>query len=85
MQVYLIKYSMKLELNSSNFIFVKDLKGVGSKNVSHITPFQLTKQILRTEGVPGLFRGLTSTMMREMPGYFCFFGSYEGTREFLTK
>lgn len=41
-------------------------------------------EILRTDGVGGLFRGLTSTMAREMPGYFFFFGGYEGSKVFLT-
>lgn len=46
--------------------------------------FKLTSQILRNEGVPGLFRGLTSTMAREMPGYFFFFGGYELAKRKLT-
>ena len=49
-----------------------------------VGPFGLTKRILRAEGVPGLFRGLTATMAREMPGYFFFFGGYEATRALLT-
>ena len=48
-----------------------------------IGPFRLTQQILRSEGVPGLFRGLKPTFMREMPGYFFFFYSYELSREML--
>lgn len=51
----------------------------------NITPFNMTRDILRAEGIPGLFRGLTSTMTREMPGYFFFFGGYEVTRNLLTK
>lgn len=51
----------------------------------HITPWKLTKIIYKAEGLVGFFRGLTSTFMREMPGYFFFFGSYEATRELLTK
>ncbi|XP_017486998.1 PREDICTED: mitochondrial ornithine transporter 2 [Rhagoletis zephyria] len=51
----------------------------------HITPWKLTRIIYKTDGIPGFFRGLTSTFMREMPGYFFFFGSYEATREFLTE
>lgn len=31
----------------------------------------------------GLFRGLTMTVAREMPSYFCFFGVYEAVREAL--
>jgi hypothetical protein len=30
-----------------------------------------------------LFRGLNSTIAREMPGYFFFFGGYEASRELL--
>ncbi|XP_055680906.1 mitochondrial ornithine transporter 1 [Lutzomyia longipalpis] len=48
--------------------------------LSHITPFKLTREILRKEGIPGLFRGLAPTFAREMPGYFFFFGGYEGAR-----
>jgi len=47
-------------------------------------PFQLTRDILRNEGIAGLFRGLTATFTREMPGYFVFFFSYEMSRSFLT-
>ncbi|XP_058126827.1 mitochondrial ornithine transporter 1 [Anopheles ziemanni] len=50
-----------------------------------ISSYALVSQILRTEGIPGMFRGLTSTFAREMPGYFFFFGGYEMTREFYTK
>ncbi|XP_075154842.1 mitochondrial ornithine transporter 1 [Haematobia irritans] len=56
-----------------------------AKNNLPITPWKLTKHIMATEGVPGFFRGLTSTFVREMPGYFFFFGGYEGTRELLKK
>ncbi|XP_076468301.1 mitochondrial ornithine transporter 1-like [Babylonia areolata] len=49
-----------------------------------ITPYGLTKEILRTEGIRGLYKGLTSTFMREMPGYFFFFGGYEISRALLT-
>ena len=50
----------------------------------HIGPLQLTRQILRTEGVNGLFHGLTATLCREMPGYVFFFGGYEACRSFMT-
>uniref|UniRef100_A0A1L8E011 Putative mitochondrial carrier protein n=1 Tax=Nyssomyia neivai TaxID=330878 RepID=A0A1L8E011_9DIPT len=53
--------------------------------LSHITPFKLTREILRKEGIPGLFRGLTPTFAREMPGYFFFFGGYEGARMLFAK
>ncbi len=49
-----------------------------------IGPVQLTRDILRREGVPGLFKGLKPTFAREMPGYFCFFFAYEFCRELFT-
>jgi len=45
-----------------------------------VGPGALTRRILREDGVPGLFRGLTATFTREMPGYFFFFLAYEATR-----
>ena len=46
-------------------------------------PLGLTKHLLATEGVPGLYRGLTATFIREIPGYFFFFLAYEGVRELV--
>lgn len=54
-------------------------------HIKHITPLQLTRQIFKQEGVLGFYRGLGPTLAREMPGYFFFFGGYEGTRELLRK
>lgn len=51
----------------------------------NIGPWNLTSQILKEQGIRGLFSGLTSTIAREMPGYFFFFGGYEITRELLAK
>ncbi|KAL6259178.1 hypothetical protein P5V15_009098 [Pogonomyrmex californicus] len=48
-----------------------------------VGPWSLTRQILREQGVRGLFTGLSSTIAREMPGYFFFFGGYEATRKLL--
>ncbi|KAF9410539.1 hypothetical protein HW555_010388 [Spodoptera exigua] len=56
-----------------------------SQTVVKISPIQLTQQIFKQYGIQGLFRGLVPTIMREMPGYFFFFGGYEGTRELLKK
>lgn len=56
-----------------------------NKPLKHISAFQLTKNIVKCEGITGMFKGLTPTLIREMPGYFFFFGGYEGTREFLRK
>ena len=45
---------------------------------------QVTAQILREDGFLGLFRGFTPTLAREVPGYFFFFGGYEGCKYLLT-
>lgn len=47
-------------------------------------PLAVTKHVLHTEGVRGLFRGFFPTLVREVPGFFCFFGAYELTRELMT-
>ncbi|CAF1135519.1 unnamed protein product [Rotaria sordida] len=48
-----------------------------------ISPYNITRNIIRTEGIRGLFHGLTTTLIRECPGYGCFFGGYELTRTIL--
>ncbi|KOC59257.1 Mitochondrial ornithine transporter 1 [Habropoda laboriosa] len=53
--------------------------------VKNIGSWTLTSQIIKEQGIRGLFTGLSSTIAREMPGYFFFFGGYEVTRELLAK
>ncbi|XP_045763466.1 mitochondrial ornithine transporter 1 [Maniola jurtina] len=64
---------------------MREVNVQGSQTAVKISPLQLTQQIFRQYGIQGLFRGLVPTIMREMPGYFFFFGAYEGTRELLAK
>lgn len=40
--------------------------------------------IVRTQGVKGLFLGLNSTILREVPSYGAYFASYEAFCRFLT-
>lgn len=40
-------------------------------------PWDVLTKTWRREGIRGLFRGHASTMLREIPGNFCFFGVYE--------
>ncbi|KAM9853071.1 solute carrier family 25 member 15a isoform 1-T3 [Aulostomus maculatus] len=44
------------------------------------TLWTVVKTVLRTNGPLGFYQGLTSTIVREIPGYFCFFGAYELSR-----
>lgn len=64
---------------------MRDVQNLEPKKgpIKHLNAFQLTKDIIRKEGAYAMFKGLVPTFIREMPGYFFFFGGYEGTRELL--
>ncbi|XP_075449298.1 LOW QUALITY PROTEIN: mitochondrial ornithine transporter 1-like [Ascaphus truei] len=47
------------------------------------TVWSVVKGIVHREGPVGFYQGLTSTICREMPGYFFFFGGYELSRSFF--
>lgn len=63
---------------------MREMAAMQNKEPERIGPWKLTRQILKSDGIPGLFRGLTSTFAREMPGYFFFFGGYEASRALMT-
>jgi len=50
----------------------------------HSTPFSVCRQMYQTKGVKSFFVGMTPTLIREVPGYFFFFGGYETCRYFFT-
>ena len=50
----------------------------------YISGWSVVGYIIREEGIQGLFRGLTSTWLREVPGYFFFFGGYSGSLKLLS-
>ncbi|KAL4647732.1 mitochondrial ornithine transporter 1-like [Arapaima gigas] len=39
--------------------------------------WSVVKTVMRASGPLGFYEGLTTTIVREVPGYFCFFGAYE--------
>lgn len=41
------------------------------------TVWTVVKTVLKNNGPLGFYQGLSSTIVREIPGYFCFFGAYE--------
>lgn len=59
------------------------LQSIKEKGHKPISAFSLTQQIIRTQGIKGMFNGLSSTILREMPGYFTFFFGIEGTKKIL--
>ncbi|KAL7648737.1 UNVERIFIED_CONTAM: hypothetical protein RMT77_000644 [Armadillidium vulgare] len=70
---------VKCRLQAMNELYITNK--AYTKNFS---PWKLTGNIIRDEGVFGLYRGFQSTLLREMPGYFFFFGGYEISRILLT-
>ncbi|KAF4072759.1 hypothetical protein AMELA_G00251360 [Ameiurus melas] len=46
--------------------------------------WSVIKSIMKAEGPSGFFQGLTPTIAREVPGYFCFFGAYELCRSIFS-
>ncbi|XP_058404086.1 mitochondrial ornithine transporter 1 isoform X3 [Diceros bicornis minor] len=50
---------------------------------SQNTVWSVVKSILRKDGPLGFYHGLSSTLLREVPGYFFFFGGYELSRSFF--
>ncbi|MED6133930.1 Mitochondrial arginine transporter bac2 [Stylosanthes scabra] len=46
-------------------------------------PIKVAKNILKTEGFCGIYRGLSITMLRDAPAYGLYFWTYEYARELL--
>ena len=44
----------------------------------------MCRELYKIGGFRAFFVGLTPTLAREIPGYFCFFGAYELSRYMLT-
>lgn len=55
-----------------------------NEKLPRIGPWQITKDIIRVDGVKGLYKGLVPTIAREVPGYFFFFGGHALTSYLLT-
>ncbi|KAG8452780.1 hypothetical protein GDO86_004538 [Hymenochirus boettgeri] len=62
-----------------------EMKLSGKVTTGHNTVWSVVKSILHTDGPMGFYHGLSSTLLREVPGYFFFFGGYELSRSFFTK
>ncbi|XP_056140669.1 solute carrier family 25 member 15b [Lampris incognitus] len=54
-----------------------EMEASGKIANSQNTVWSVVKTVMRTDGPLGFFQGLTTTIAREVPGYFCFFGAYE--------
>lgn len=52
-------------------------------NLSISTVWSVVKGVIQKDGPLGFYRGWSSTLLREVPGYFFFFGGYELSRTFF--
>eukprot|EP00567_Pseudictyota_dubia_P016331 CAMPEP_0197441750 /NCGR_PEP_ID=MMETSP1175-20131217/7945_1 /TAXON_ID=1003142 /ORGANISM="Triceratium dubium, Strain CCMP147" /LENGTH=322 /DNA_ID=CAMNT_0042972081 /DNA_START=233 /DNA_END=1201 /DNA_ORIENTATION=+ len=67
--VELVKCRLQVQNSASSSAGFRAYKG----------PVDVVVQTLKTEGlVQGLYRGHASTLLREIPGNFCWYGVYEG-------
>ncbi|XP_047579233.1 mitochondrial ornithine transporter 1 isoform X2 [Lutra lutra] len=60
-----------------------EMESSGKIARSHNTVWSVVKSVLRKDGPLGFYHGLSSTLLREVPGYFFFFGGYELSRSFF--
>jgi solute carrier family 25 carnitine/acylcarnitine transporter 20/29 len=51
--------------------------GTAASTTIYRGPFDCIRKSVATEGMGVLFRGLTATLLREIPGTAGFFGAYE--------
>ncbi|KAH9261705.1 hypothetical protein BASA81_000361 [Batrachochytrium salamandrivorans] len=65
----------KLQIRSS--VSAQALGSGSTATIAADGPWKLTKEILRTEGLRGMYRGHLACMSRELPGNFAWFGVYE--------
>lgn len=85
-----VVYTMDLTLNCScscllfcNLLLIWLLSITNWINLSISTVWSVVKGVIQKDGPLGFYRGLSSTLLREVPGYFFFFGGYELSRTFF--
>ncbi|CAL9683818.1 unnamed protein product [Knipowitschia caucasica] len=63
-----------------------EMEAAGKITAGHkSTMWTVARSVLKEHGALGLFVGLSSTILRDIPGYFCFFGGYELSRSMFAK
>ena len=58
------------------------VQGTGSAAAQYKGSFDCAKQILKTEGIRGLGRGMVATIVRDVPSYVAQFYVYEGLKRY---
>ncbi|KAM7255725.1 hypothetical protein ACFE04_008623 [Oxalis oulophora] len=73
--VELIKIRLQLQ--------TKSVTNVNQANNTHNGPISVAKNILKAEGLKGMYRGFTITVLRDAPAHGFYFWTYEYMREQL--
>eukprot|EP01122_Echinamoeba_exundans_P016301 TRINITY_DN8224_c0_g1_i1.p1 TRINITY_DN8224_c0_g1~~TRINITY_DN8224_c0_g1_i1.p1 ORF type:complete len:309 (+),score=74.77 TRINITY_DN8224_c0_g1_i1:37-963(+) len=73
--VELVKARLQVQYNAAPVPGVPTFNG----------PMEMAKHIVKTEGVPGLFRGTVATLWRDVPGSGIYFAVYEAVRRTFAK
>ncbi|MCJ8748333.1 hypothetical protein PDJAM_G00163760 [Pangasius djambal] len=73
------------ELVKCRLQVMNEMASSGKMSSAHTSVWSVIKSIMKAEGPSGFFQGLTPTIAREVPGYFCFFGAYEFCRSVFSK
>ncbi|KAF1582801.1 UNVERIFIED_CONTAM: Mitochondrial ornithine transporter 2, partial [Eudyptes pachyrhynchus] len=60
-----------------------EMKMSGKIAQSYNTIWSMVKSIFMKDGPLGFYRGLSTTLAQEIPGYFFYFGGYEISRSFF--
>lgn len=60
-----------------------EMRVAGKTKHSHNTIWSMVKSIFMKDGPLGFYRGLSTTLAQEIPGYFFYFGGYEISRSFF--
>ncbi|XP_062844720.1 solute carrier family 25 member 15b [Trichomycterus rosablanca] len=73
------------ELVKCRLQVMNEMVASGKISSAHNSVWTVIRGVMKSEGPAGFFRGLTPTIAREVPGYFCFFGAYELCRSFFSQ
>ncbi|XP_061074131.1 mitochondrial ornithine transporter 1-like [Conger conger] len=57
-----------------------EMEATGKVAKGQNTMWSVVRTVMQNNGPLGFYQGLTATIVREVPGYFCFFGGYELSR-----
>lgn len=81
----LVKCRLQAQSALATTVEIPVLAGIGGAPAGRYNgPFDVAKHVLKSEGgVLGLYKGLTPTLMREVPGNAAMFGAYEATKQYL--